>query len=795
MDRLIGGALGRYQIEAVIGRGGMATVYRATDPHFGRAVAIKAIRPELVRDTDFDERFLREARAIARLHHPNILSAYDFGKQEGIAFLVMPYIAGGTLQDHLRQRQRARLGPPSLAEAVAMLRPMARALDYAHRQGIIHRDVKPNNILLAGEDYPLLADFGIAKVFEHVQGSGPAITVTGAIVGTPEYMSPEQAQGQTLDSRADLYSLSVILYELLTGRPPFRAETPLETPIAIVIRQITTPPPAPRELNPAINPALEGVLLRALAKQRTERYPSGEALFAALDHLLVASPAGNATLPTTSGQPTHHSDARSDLGVTPEPNQERDSGATMEALGPSPSVVPTPPGSRSSWRHPTTMRQIGCGALLVLFLLAGTLSVAALRGRDARVTPTTGTVMNLPAGTAIPASGPLLPLSATPMITPRRETATVDAPVSTGTPVMPALPTVGATPTLAAAMPASPSVPIATRDGRQERILFSTLRTGFPDNQIFGMAPDGSKQAQFIPSRGHSFAPRISPNGKYVVFSSVAQGDHTEHGAPNAAGGEGNHDIFRSNSDGSDIVKLTYELSWDNAWSWSPDSKWVTFSSNRDGNYELYKMTITGEEVTRLTNHAAADGWPSWTPDGKRIVFASDRDGGTLSQIYAMDADGTNVRRLTSSKTYDTYPFVSPDGTKIAYTVRSVADGESEIYVMDINGANVKRLTNTVAAHNEEASWSPDGTRLVFVSDRDGNKNIYTMSVDGTKQIRLTDDPGEDVDPTWGYLQLAAQSSPPERRPWADVMTAALPARRTPSSGRKRRARRVGRPR
>ncbi|HEX5505348.1 MAG TPA: serine/threonine-protein kinase, partial [Thermomicrobiales bacterium] len=288
MDPLVGATLGRYRVDARLGRGGMATVYRAHDPAFGRVVALKVLDPALTGDPAFVQRFLREARAIARLQHPNILPVYDVGEQDGEGYLVMQYVTGGTLRDRLRVPRGARVLAP--AEAAALLAPVGAALDYAHRQGVLHRDVKPTNILLTEQDHPFLADFGLAKGFDQDGVSG--LTATGMMIGTPEYMSPEQGQGGALDGRSDLYSLGVVLYEALTGRTPFRGETANETPVSIVVRHVTAPPPPPRALNPALSPAVEAVLLRALAKSPDERYPTAGALFAALREALAETAAG-----------------------------------------------------------------------------------------------------------------------------------------------------------------------------------------------------------------------------------------------------------------------------------------------------------------------------------------------------------------------------------------------------------------------------------------------------------------------------------------------------------------------
>ncbi|HET9222370.1 MAG TPA: serine/threonine-protein kinase, partial [Roseiflexaceae bacterium] len=258
MTELIDTRLGQYQLTEVVGRGGMAVVYKAFQPSLERFVAIKLLLHN--RDPQFAERFKREARTIANLQHPNILPIYDYGEQDGMLYLVLQYIENAaTLGDMLGAQMEP--GP-----ALRLMARVLEALDYAHTRGIIHRDIKPSNILLLSPRWPMLADFGIAKLMSDDQ----RLTMSGMIVGTAAYMSPEQAAGRTVDARTDLYAVGIVLYELLTGRVPFEADTP----IAVLIKQTYEPPPAPRSLNPALPEAVETALLRALAKDPADRYQS-----------------------------------------------------------------------------------------------------------------------------------------------------------------------------------------------------------------------------------------------------------------------------------------------------------------------------------------------------------------------------------------------------------------------------------------------------------------------------------------------------------------------------------------
>jgi basic membrane lipoprotein Med (substrate-binding protein (PBP1-ABC) superfamily) len=256
MEDLTGRRLGPYQITAALGAGGMGAVYKAYQPAVERYVALKVLPRDLAGDPQFVARFRREATIIAGLQHPHILPVHDFGEAEGHTYIVMPCVTGGTLKAWLKGRPLP-LGP--ICDAITQV---GMALDYAHARGVVHRDVKPGNVLLDETGNCLLADFGLAKMVE-----GTA-TLTNAVLGTPAYMSPEQGLGEKLDGRSDIYSLGVILYEMATGRPPYGAETPM----ALVLQHINGPLPPASSVNPALGGAVEGVIQRALARHPRDRY-------------------------------------------------------------------------------------------------------------------------------------------------------------------------------------------------------------------------------------------------------------------------------------------------------------------------------------------------------------------------------------------------------------------------------------------------------------------------------------------------------------------------------------------
>jgi serine/threonine protein kinase len=271
-DELIGKRLGTFEILEEIGRGGMATVYKARQTTINRIVAVKVLPRRLLHDPGFYERFEREVEVVSHLEHPHIVPIYEYGQSEGMPYIAMRYLGGGSLETMIRR------GLPDLKMLERPLQQIARALDHAHRQGIIHRDLKPGNIMLDEGGNAYLSDFGIARVL----GSN----MTGSmIVGTPAYMSPEQANGTPLDGRSDIYALGVVLFEILTGREPYQAETP----VAILLKHINEPIPSVRDFRPEIPFAIEAIVNQATAKDPNERFPSSGEMIEALTIALHAT--------------------------------------------------------------------------------------------------------------------------------------------------------------------------------------------------------------------------------------------------------------------------------------------------------------------------------------------------------------------------------------------------------------------------------------------------------------------------------------------------------------------------
>jgi beta-lactam-binding protein with PASTA domain/predicted Ser/Thr protein kinase len=275
---------GRYKVVSRVGSGGMADVYLAEDQLLGRQVAVKLLHHHFAEDQEFVERFKREASSAAALSHQNIVGIFDRGEWEGTYYIAMEYVAGRSLKTIVREE-----GPLEPARAIDIVIQILRAARFAHRRGVIHRDLKPHNVIIDEEGRARVTDFGIARA------GASDMTLTGSIMGTAQYLSPEQAQGHVVSGSSDLYSIGVILYELLTGVVPFDGETA----VAIAFKQVSAQPRPPSEVNPAVPPALDAVVLRAMAKDPAQRYADADEFIAALQRERQALPASAATSGTS----------------------------------------------------------------------------------------------------------------------------------------------------------------------------------------------------------------------------------------------------------------------------------------------------------------------------------------------------------------------------------------------------------------------------------------------------------------------------------------------------------------
>lgn len=387
--------VGPYRIEEMLGRGGMGVVYRGTHEHLGRQVAIKELAPELTQQPEFKERFFAEARTQARLHHPNIVTVFDLLEEQSEFFIVMEYVAGRTCDELLKESAGRGLG---LGEAAGIFSQVLAALDYAHSEGVIHRDVKPSNVLLTGDGRVKLMDFGIALLV-----GDKRLTSSQASIGTPIYMSPEQIlRPREMDHRTDIYSAAIVFYEMLAGTPPFDAESMYE----INKLQIEAPPPDLSLRNPAVPAAVTAVIARALAKSPDERFMSAGEMLRALREALPAA-AGAATLPSPAVSRPATGVPLTGTLTSPLPRTMAPPAAAVPAQLPA-------IGSRKGW--PLWKVLISAGAALAIlaavtlgFFLKGSPSPAPTDGgTEATLSLTTES----PAVASTPAATPTIPMPA-----------------------------------------------------------------------------------------------------------------------------------------------------------------------------------------------------------------------------------------------------------------------------------------------------------------------------------------------------------------------------------------------
>jgi serine/threonine protein kinase len=339
IDQLTGTRLGDYQVRELLGSGGMASVYRGYDPALDREVAIKVIHPS-AQSKDFAVRFQREARMVAKLRHPNIVQIYHFGIHENTAYMVQELLTGPTLEKRIRDAGRRRMSPERVQTIIAQL---ASALDFAHAQGIIHRDVKPSNALYNAQGQLVLTDFGIAR---GPQDMARTATGPGVVMGTPSYVAPEQAiSSATITPACDIYALGVVLFELVTGQLPFVADTPM----GVILKHLYDAPPTPSSLRPDLPPALDALILKALSKEPNERFASAGALAKALQS---AWPQGRSTASASSNGRARSTPANG----TEAPTKARAASANSAARRtpkPAARTTPKPPAASAARATPT----------------------------------------------------------------------------------------------------------------------------------------------------------------------------------------------------------------------------------------------------------------------------------------------------------------------------------------------------------------------------------------------------------------------------------------------------------
>ena len=597
---LSGTRLGKYEIQAEIGRGGMGAVYKGYDPTLGRYVAVKVLAPHLVWEQEFVERFLREARAAARLKHTNVVTIHDVGQEAGWYYFVMEYLEGPTLTTIIQERGAL---PPD--EVLSILRLLADALDYAHSRGLVHRDVKPGNVIVDPAGQATLTDFGIARAARETR-----LTATGAIIGTPEYMSPEQAKGLAVDARSDQYSLAVVAYEVLSGKVPFEAESTL----ALLHKIVYDPLPPIREIQPDLPAGVEAVLKKALGKDPGDRYEDVSTFVEALGRALAGEEVVKE--PTLVLRPEVPVEPERAVASTPRPAPGRTKVLRDEQ--------PTAPSRRRVLAWAWALGGLAAVVVLTVLFLA------------LRPAPTPALVSGDPILFISDRDGKLEIYH----LTETGEVSRLTHTPGEGESWSPVL------------MPDRTILFVSNRDGKRE---------------IYHLTGEGKiTRITRTPGRGGSWSPAVMLDGT-IIFASdrdgkreiyhlteegeIARITHTSDGGESwspvvmldgtilfVSDREGKREIYHLTEEGS-IVRITHTSGGGE--SWSPAltlDGTILFVSDRDGKREIYHLTGTGE-VARTT-HTPGEGG-SWSPavilDGT-VLFVSDRDG--KCEVYHLTKSG-----------------------------------------------------------------------------------------------------------------------------------------------------------
>ncbi|MEO8226709.1 MAG: protein kinase [Gemmatimonadota bacterium] len=702
-NRLAAALADRYHLDRELGQGGMATVYLAEDLKHGRRVAIKVLRPELAAVIG-PERFVREIRTIAALQHPHVLGLIDSGEVDGTAYYVMPFIDGESLRDRLDREKQL-----PIADAIRLASEVASALDYAHRHGVIHRDIKPENILLH-DGQALVADFGIALAAS--KSGGARMTETGMSLGTPHYMSPEQAMGEReITGRSDVYALGIVTYEMLTGDPPFTGSTAQ----AIVARMMTETPRSLVAQRHTIPQTVERAVLTALEKLPADRFATAAEFAAAL----------------------HGKEERTT--VAPPSVRRRSASALPWAAAAVLAVV-----AAAGWY--LAARNVGGSAPPMVF------------GQSTRVTWDPGLEI-LPAispdGRSVAyASGTLqnMQIYVRPVAGGRSIRLTDD---STGIQSHPRwspdgtrvlfMQNGGVFSAPAAGGPGRPEVPAHGREIISAVWSPEGKRIAWVANDsIFIKEADGSTRplAQVDEPTLCSW----SPNGALIACSSgntlgLRVGESFGNISPSAI-------VVSRLSDGR-VTKVTDGLGLNENPIWSPDGRWLYFVSNRHGPRDLYGQRITGAGAavgapTRLTTGLNVHTF-SLSADGARLAYANFS---TTSNIWSVPLNGSleGATKVTSGNQNIETANVSADRQWLYFDADLA--GNMDLYRMRLRAGAAERLT-TDPSDDFDPQPSPDGREVAFHSWRGGSRDIYVMPLDGGQVQRVTSSPRQEALASW----------------------------------------------
>ncbi|MEJ5223610.1 MAG: protein kinase [Anaerolineales bacterium] len=668
--------IGRYEIIDELGRGGMATVYRANDPRFEREVALKVLPRELLHDPQFKVRFEREAKTIAMLEHPFIVPVYDFGEEDGQPYFVMRYMTGGSLADRIREH-----GTLTVAQAARIMEGLCSALDEAHKKGIIHRDLKPANILFDRAGEPCVSDFGIAKITQ----SQTNVTA-GAMIGTPAYMSPEQAQGETVDARSDIYALGIILFEMLTGRQPYEADTPM----GVAVKHITEPVPHILDIRPDLPPGIETIIEKAMAKDREARFQTAGEFSAALT-AVAHGMSGEEAIETAASitgagaDKTYVQAAKTRIGTRPitQPGGRAPSQPVSQPVG-QPAAQPAPKKT-PAWLWAV----IGVVALC----LVGGIGVGGFL------------LSNLPGG-----ESPTVVVI--PTFTATAQPVVVEAPTATPEPTQPVV--IAETPTAEAASPTPEPATQTVAIGGADMMAF--LR----NNDIWIVPIAGGDPQQLTIDRAAKSNLQWLPDGKTLLYTT---GTSVR--------------TVNIETQVENIIAAFPSAQYLDEFRVSPDGKQVAISLNRElfvvpfdiANFSQIdrKSRLLGLDYCIFFDKLAVKN-VRWSPDGKRLAvkFLAPKDGQFADTIRVVD--------ISRCREIDPPPRVGVEFPGPFFGFANVMvnyswDGESLFFFNsnvrndgfgDIGffNAETRKFRKIAPIENtccyRDVTWSPDGRYVAF---------------------------------------------------------------------------------
>jgi serine/threonine-protein kinase len=707
----------RYAIERELGRGGMATVYLAQELRYRRPVALKVLRSELGVELG-PARFLQEIDTAARLQHPHILPVFDSGEAAGHLWFTMPYVEGETLRERLN-----RAPPPSLAESLRIAREAAQALQYAHEHGIIHRDIKPENILLTRDGSTLVADFGIARSAE----GDARITAAGVVLGTPSYMSPEQVSGEmVLDGRSDVDSLGCVLYELMSGEPPFSGANPQ----AVAAKRLTQPAPPVHGRRGPVPPAVSAAIARALSKDPAARFRSAAEFGAALEaagerasgpwwrrpFLLALALMALALVVAgwlLGGGGASGRRAAAAGAVASGFNRRMAQLTSGEGVEEWPAW--SPDGSRLAYVADAG----GFRQLFVRTLATGEERRITDGPRDDIQPAWSPDGRRLAFVRAAADSGKLEPADLNGWYAEGGDIWNVD--LATG----------GQTRLIGNAFG-----PSYSPDGR--RLAFDARWAG--PRRIWTADAAGLNPRQLTSDSSEAVihaGARWSPDGRRLVFRRIEKTSS---------------DVMVADTSGSGVTRVTTDAALDIDPAWAPDGRSIYFASSRGGGLNIWRIALRDDGQAaavpeQLTTGAGDDVEPAPAPDGGRLAFAVRGINSDLWALPVSPASGAATgppAPVVSTTRVESRGAWSPDGRSIAFN--SDREGEMNIWLRKLGMGTDRRLT-TGAGGDYQPAWSPDGRTIAFFSARAGNIDIWTVSVADGRLTRLTDDPAMDTNP------------------------------------------------